>query len=312
MTGDRYYDALQRVVGSGILTRPADDVDLQYRLATQAASGSYQPPAALVEERQVPGTHGPVAVRIYRPLDDLGPGRPLLVWCHGGAWVGGDLDMPEADATAREVVVRAGAVVVSVDYRLAVDGTHFPVPLDDVLSAYDWAMDQVEMLGASPARVALGGASAGANLAAGACVRLRDERRAPARAVLAYPVVHPALPAASSELEQKLSLLSPAAAFHRDVLTPVVENYLGAPLAEATPYAMAGLADLAGLPPTLIINCEYDGLRASGEQFARQLTAARVPVRQVLAADVLHGHINAPWLPQAQQTYADIAAWVAE
>jgi acetyl esterase/lipase len=65
------------------------------------------------------------------------------------------------------------------------------------------------------------------------------------------------------------------------------------------------------MPPTLVINCEYDGLRASGEAFTAQLAEAGVEVEQLLAPDVLHGHINSPWLPQAQQSYADMAAWVA-
>jgi acetyl esterase/lipase len=90
----------------------------------------------------------------------------------------------------------------------------------------------------------------------------------------------------------------------------MIENYLGAPIAEATPYAMPGLGDLAGYPPTLVINCEYDPLRASGEAFVEELESAGVEVTQLLATDVLHGHINSPWLPQAQQSYADMASWL--
>ena len=84
-----------------------------------------------VHDRTVPGPHGPVPIRVYRPADARGVG---LVWLHGGAFHLGDLDMPEADVTSR-AVAGAGISVVSVDYRLAVGGVRFPVPSDDVLAA---------------------------------------------------------------------------------------------------------------------------------------------------------------------------------
>jgi acetyl esterase/lipase len=290
--------------------RRGGDPELVSRLEAQATTGSYVPPAALTEDLDLPGPHGPVRVRVYRP-GAAGAARPLLVWCHGGGFLGGDLDMPEADATARELAARAGAVVLSVDYRLAVQGVHYPVPLDDVHAAYVWAVEHADQLGAGTAAV-IGGGSAGANLAAGVAVRLRDEGAPPAGVMLLYPIGHPVLPPASPELAAKLDRLSSAHTFTAEAVKPVVENYLGAPDSEASPYAMAGIADLQGYPPTLIINCEYDGLRASGEAFAAALEAVGTPVTQLLAPDVLHGHINSPWLPQAQQSYADMAQWLAQ
>ena len=97
--------------------------------------------------RRSPGPHGPVPVRIYEPPAGERTGRPCLVWAHGGGFVGGDLDMREADWTAREVCARAGAVVVSVDYRLAVDGVCYPVPHDDTVAAVAWVRDNAEALG---------------------------------------------------------------------------------------------------------------------------------------------------------------------
>lgn len=285
------------------------DVELTTRLESQAAAGDYTPLDVFTEEAEAPGPHGPVRLRIYRPNADVG-GRPLLVWCHGGGWVGGDIDMPEADATARELCVRAGAVVVSVDYRLATQGVHYPVPHDDVYAAYSWAVARAEDLNARSSAV-IGGGSAGANLAAGVALRLRDEGTAPAGVLLLYPAVHPVLPPASDELASKLALLPSQHGFRPDVMKPVVENYVGGPLESTPTYAMPGLADdLCNYPPTLVINCEYDGLRASGEAFAAQLEAADVDVTQMLALDVLHGHINSPWLSQAQQSYADMADWL--
>lgn len=288
---------------------PDIDVELATRLEAQAASGDYMPLSVVSEEVEAPGPHGPVRLRVYQPDAD-GSERPLLVWCHGGGWVGGDLDMPEADATARELCVRAGAVVISVDYRLATQGVHYPVPHDDVYAAYGWASSRAAELAAT-SRVVIGGGSAGANLAAGVALRLRDDGDAPAGVMLLYPAVHPVLPPASEELADKLALLPSQHGFRPDLMKPVVENYLGGPLETCSPYAMPGIADdLGDYPPTLIINCEYDGLRASGEVFAAALEAAGVDVVQLLAQDVLHGHINSPWLPQAQQSYADMAAWL--
>jgi acetyl esterase/lipase len=300
---DPWFSALAQAY---LAPKPSDehyDGELVARLEDQVASGEYQGPAVAVENTAAPGPHGNVPLRVYN--GDRSQDGPVLVWCHGGGFLGGDLDMPEADATAREVAVRAGAVVVSVDYRLATHGVHFPVPHDDALAAYDWT---VERFG----RASIGGASAGANLAAGVSLRLRDEGRPPVSVVLLYPLVHPQLPPASDELREKLAKLPQQHAFRDAGFTPMVQNYLGAPWQEASPYAMAGLGALEGLPPHLIINCEYDGLRASGELYAEALSAAGVPVTQLLAPDVLHGHINSPWLPQAQQSYADMAQWLGE
>jgi acetyl esterase/lipase len=130
--------------------------------------------------------------------------------------------------------------------------------------------------------------------------------------LLVYPCVHARLPPASAELEAKLTGLTPIMAFAPEILTPTVENYLGAPVDDATPYAMPALGELAGLPPTLIINCEYDGLRASGEAYGTALAEAGVRVEVVCAPAVMHGHLNHPWLPAAQSSLATMAEWVRE
>jgi acetyl esterase/lipase len=102
--------------------------------------------------------------------------------------------------------VRAGAVVVSVDYRLAVGGVRFPVPHDDVVAAWRWVAAQASRLGVDPARLCLGGASAGGNLAAGAALRVREDGDAvrPARLLLVYSGLHPVLPEASPELVERI------------------------------------------------------------------------------------------------------------
>ena len=310
---DRYFErvvALQQRLIEDART-PTGDQELQARLTLpRPEEATYTPPPAQVVTRTVPGPEGGVTVRVYRPLT-AGTGRPLLVWCHGGAFLGGDLDMPEADAVARELTVGADAVVVSVDYRLCLGGVHYPAPSDDLIAAVLWTLEHAEGFGADPARIAIGGASAGACLAAGAALRLRDDGVPPASLVLAYPIVHPVLPPPSDELAGKLAGLSPAMAFAPEVIEPVMENFLGRASSAAPAYATPGVAkDLRGHPPTLIINCEYDGLRASGEAYAGQLLDDGVEVRTVLARGVAHGHLNRPALPETGRGLRDIGDWI--
>jgi acetyl esterase len=187
--------------------------------------------------------------------------------------------------------------VVSVDYRLAVDGVSYPVPHDDAVAAIAWVRDNADALGLDPERISVGGGSAGANLSAGAVLKLRDrDGWVPQTLVFAYGVAHPVLPPASRGLAAALAelppVLAPTAAGERDDFLTV--NYLGGPLSSADGYAMPALAQLEGLCPTLVINAEYDRLRASGEAFAAALALAGVDVRQVLVPGVLHAFLNQP------------------
>jgi acetyl esterase len=250
------------------------------------------PPAVDVRSDAAPGPHGPVPVRVYTPVGG-GADLPCLVWLHGGAFRMGDLDMPEADRTAREVCERAGAVVVSVDYRLCVGGVTYPVPHDDAVAAVRWVRDGAASLGVDPARISLGGASAGGNLATGAALKLRDEDGwVPAALLLAYTTLHAVVPAPSRTLAPLLEEIPPLLRFFPEVRRGITENYLGGPESRADGYAMPANAVLDGLCPVLLLNSEYDDLRASAEAFAGQLAVAGVDVRQVLARGMLHGFLN--------------------
>ncbi|GLY39975.1 hypothetical protein Amsp01_059980 [Amycolatopsis sp. NBRC 101858] len=227
---------------------------------------------------------GDVPVRIY------GTGSTCLVWLHGGAFRMGDLDMPEADRVARELAHRAGIVVVSVDYRLAVGGVAYPAPHDDVVAVLRWARDE---LGVD--RVCAGGASAGGNLAAGAALRLRDEDGwQPEVLALVYPVLHPLLPPAPASLVARMAEVPAILHFPPAEVRATTENYLGGPVSRADGYAMPGLAVLDGLCPTLVLTAEYDDLRVSGQVFAGQLAEAGVDVRHVVVPSMLHGFLNLP------------------
>jgi acetyl esterase len=261
-----------------------------------------------VRDQDIDGPRGSIGVRIYRqPTPRVEP-APALVWCHGGAFVFGDLDMPEADQTSRAVAARTGGTVISVDYRLVAEGANtYPVPLDDVVAAYAWAVDHAAELGSAPHRVALGGASAGGNLVCGATLRLRDTGGPlPPLLLPMYPIVHPELPPFSDDLSVKLAEVPPEHVFDPPRVIEMNSAYVGASAPDG--YAFAGLAaDLTGFPRTLIVNDEYDTLRASGEAFAEQLAAAGVDVRVVLVPGVLHGHLNLTGYPPALETFALMA-----
>ncbi|MFY9653878.1 MAG: alpha/beta hydrolase [Trebonia sp.] len=263
------------------------------------AHPDYQVPDVRVRSDVAPGPHGPVPVRVYDDGDGAGASasgtRPCLVWMHGGAFMAGSLDMPEADWTARELARRAGAVVVSVDYRLCNDGVHYPVPHDDVVAAVRWAGKSASSLGIDPGRVSVGGASAGANLAAGAALRLRDaDGQPPAGLIFAYGVAHSVIPPVSGEHAALMREVPAMLQFPPTATSFFNVNYLGGPVSEADGYAFPALADLRGLCPTLVLNAEYDDLRASGQAFAAALAAAGVDVRQVMATSMLHGFLNLP------------------
>ena len=257
-----------------------------------SVTGAPPPPEVATRDDAAPGPHGPVPVRVYLPAGDV-PDRPALVWVHGGAFRMGDLDMPEADWTARHMADRAGAVVVSVDYRLCVGGVSYPVPHDDVVAAVHWVRDNAVTLGIDPARISLGGASAGGNLAAGASLRLRDDDGwQPAALIAVYPVAHAVLPPLSAPLAAKMTEVPPLLRFLPRDTDAFTTNYLGGPLSTADGYAFPALGVLEGLAPTLVLNAEYDDLRASGEAFTAQLALAGVDVRQVLVPGMLHGFLN--------------------
>jgi acetyl esterase/lipase len=263
----------------------------------------------------------------------------VLVWLHGGAFMFGTLEMPEADEVGRRLSA-AGTTVVSVDYTLApldalealgpvepgegmptaeeiqaeldAAGPRAPYPVASLqtVAAFDWAVANAERFGASADRVVLGGASAGGNLAAGAGVRLRDRAVADPRAVvpralaLVYPVLHAPLPPANAELEGLLTGLPHALTFPPESTGAINRNYAGGvdPAELSEPYAFPGGRDMTGLFPTLIVTADRDRLRASAEAFASELALAGVNVRLVRLRGALHGYLNEVGHPAAEAT----------
>lgn len=273
-------------------------------------------PRVSTRDLQVPGPQGPVPVRVYAPAVAGGnapSSSPCLVWMHGGAFAMGDLDMPEADRTAREVCARADAVVVSVDYRLARDGVHYPVPLDDVVAAIRWVRDSGE-LPVDPHRISVGGASAGATLATGATLRLRDEDDwQPAALIPVYGMFHAVVPASTEAFKELMAGVPPLLRFTSEGTAEVTANYLGGPPESVDGYAMPILAGLEGLCPVLLIDAEHDDLRRSADLFATALAEAGVPLTRHLAPGMMHGLVNLPAeIEPVGEVFASMSARVAD
>lgn len=306
---DPFYAArLALLDGVDSYESAATDPEAARRLAAWGAlPDGYRSPDVVVEAAELPGPHGPVPVRVYRPLVPAGGGLlPLLVWCHGGAFVGGDLDMPEAHHTSAEIAARAPAVVVSVGYRLAVDGVHYPVPHDDVRAAFVGARRAAVGWGADPRRAALGGASAGGNLATGVAQHLRDDGEpGPSCLLLAYPALHARLPAGDDAAPGTAGLPT-LLRFAPGQVAWFSDNYAGP---GGGPYAFPADAGAHGLPPVTMVLSEYDDLRASGEVFARDLADTGGEVDLWVAPGAVHGHLNhGAVLPPAVETLDRFAA----
>ncbi|WIM99454.1 alpha/beta hydrolase fold domain-containing protein [Actinoplanes oblitus] len=257
-----------------------------------------------VDEPEIDG----VPARLYRV-----PGRAAeaaLVWVHGGAFVWGGLGMAEAHWTGLMLAAR-GVPVLSLDYRKALRGVRFPAASDDVLAGWAWAVNHPDRLGVPAGKMHLGGASAGGNLAAGVAKRLRDGAgRTPASVLLAYPAVHPELTgwdeAGLAAIRDQADAVYFSPAWIRDLSV----HYAGA-AGLTDPYAFPGVGDLVGTPPTLILNCERDTLRRSGELYAEQLRAAGAQVSAHLLPGAAHGTLNEPFSEAGSRTIELMKEWLA-
>lgn len=253
-----------------------------------------------VTDVTVPGPHGralPARAYIHPTTHTTGAG---LVWAHGGAFFGGHLDMPEANWVALELAAE-GVPVLSIDYSKCLGGVHYPAPSDDVLAAWSFALQNSEtLLGVKPDRLVLGGASAGATLAASAVRRLsRDVHgNKPAGLVLVYPALHPDSENPDSPIEPDGNALG------------ISTNYAGSHAALTNPDIFPGMGAGTGFPDTLIIACEFDGMRPSAERFEGVLLEAGVDVSYRLELGSDHGHINEPGHAGALRTIASMVTWI--
>jgi acetyl esterase len=273
-----------------IASMPPPPADSDPVAAARAATGTMfvhpSPPDVSVEDRSVPGLAGApdVPVRVYRPRSATNPAG-VLVYFHGGGFIAGSVD--SHDGTVRELAEGAGCVAVSVEYRLAPEHP-YPAPLDDCVAALQWVAAHASEIGGDPSRLAIGGDSAGGNLAAAVALRNRDEGGPRlALQLLVYPVIDVACATPSMTSNGTGYMLT------ADSMRWMWSTYLGGAAASNDPYACPSAAtDLAGLPPAHVITAEFDPLRDEGESYAAALRAAGVATEHVRYDGQIHGFFS--------------------
>ena len=248
-------------------------------------------PVAEVRDETVPGPGGYIPVRIYRP--DRPGVLPILVYAHGGGFVFCDLD--SHDGLCRDFANRLGAVVISVGYRLAPENP-WPAAAYDFTAATQWAHDNALAIGGDARRVAVGGDSAGGNLAAVTALMARDNAGPPIAAqLLIYPVI------AADFDNESYRLFGRGFYNPKPALKWYWDQYVPAPDDREHPYASPLRADLAGLPPAIVVAAGHDPLRDECLAYADALEAAGVFTVRCLFDGGIHGFMTMPMLDIAQE-----------
>jgi acetyl esterase/lipase len=243
------------------------------------ATGGTPEPVDQVENRTIPGSASEIPVRIYKPAG-AGP-HPILVFFHGGGFVIGDLD--SHDAACRALTNQAGCLTVAIDYRLAPEHK-FPAAVDDCYAAAKWVSEHARELGGDPARLAVGGDSAGGNLSAVVAILARD-RGGPKIAfqLLVYPATDMACNTYSHKTFTDYFLTDRSIRYF-------LGHYLRGEGDRKDPAASPALAsNHKNLPPALVITAEFDPLRDEGEAYGELLRKAGVPVTVTRYDGMIHG-----------------------
>ena len=255
------------------------------------------PPVAAVRDLA-----GPVPLRSYRPAGAVSDAvLPVLVYFHGGGWTIGDLDTH--DVLCRQLANASGAAVVSVDYRMGPEN-RFPAALDDCVAAVRWVRHQAAALSIDPARLALGGDSAGGNLAAVTAIVLRDAGDpAPLFQLLIYPATDMRAVAPSHRTNgQGFLLTADSIAYYRGHYIERHEEWSDW---RASPLLAP---DLSGLPPALVLTAGFDPLRDEGRQFADALSRAGTTAQYVCFERQIHGFITMGRVIDEANTAVDLCA----
>jgi len=250
-------------------------------------TGSWPPiPMAAVRAVEIPGQGGPIPGRLYLPTNlPGGVPAPLLLYFHGGGWVIGDLDTH--DGVCRFLAAAAGTAVLSVDYRLAPEHP-FPAPVEDAWAAFAWALTNADELGIDPARIAVGGDSAGGNMAAVVSLLARAGGGAmPAMQLLIYP------PTDSAGDLPSRNLFSTGFLLTKGDMDAFEAHYLPPGTDPTDPRVSILLApDLRGLPPAYVATAGFDPLRDEGEAYALRMREAGVQVALRRHPGLIHNFAN--------------------
>ncbi|MGN6215509.1 MAG: alpha/beta hydrolase [Solirubrobacterales bacterium] len=273
------------------------------RLEAEIVSPPRPIPMARVEPLQIPSAAGAIGARLYvPPVAAASEPRPLLVYYHGGGWVIGDLDTH--DNPCRFLAAHSGATVLAVDYRLAPEHP-FPAAAEDAWAAYAWAVDSTAELGADRARIGVGGDSAGANLAAGVCLRAREESAPPpTMQMLIYPPTQVGEDSPSRQLFREGFLLT------RRSMDFFEETYLPNQADRDDPrVSLLRAGDLSGLSPAYVATAGFDPLRDEGEAYALRMRDAGVRVTLRRHPGLVHTFANLTAIcPSARWAMLEAAA----
>jgi acetyl esterase len=270
-----------------------------YNVSRRALCGELEPVENIFHI--CPAERGVPRLTVFRPRGFReGDRLPALVYLHGGGWSLGSLATYEP--LCRQLANAANMVVIWVEYRLAPEHP-FPAAYDDTLAAWRWIQQNHHELGADPAHIAIGGDSAGGNLAAAACLRLKAQGEAmPWRQVLLYPCLDLS---ASMPSHRKLGegylLTSVLYAWYR-------QNYLAGANPDDIRLSPLFADDLTGLPSTILLYAGFDPLRDEAVAYATKLTLAGVRVETLYFADMIHGFLTMGGaIPAANVAVARIA-----
>jgi acetyl esterase len=277
-----------------------------YYQAARPVTNPEPPELARVEPLSIPAPHGTIPARIYTPKQPRKANglAPCLVFFHGGGWVIGDLE--SHDVVCRKLADEGELIVISVDYRLAPEHK-FPAAVDDAILAATWIADNAAKLGIDPARLSVGGDSAGGNLAAVVALAARDGNGASiAGQVLIYPATDFAMTHPShSEAETSILLTHTVIKWFRDHYlngTADVHDWRASPARANT---------LIGLPPAYVLTAGADPLRDEGDEYAERLKQAGVPVTYRHFPGQFHGFFTmGKLLQQANVAASEIGAWL--
>lgn len=271
------------------------------QLARRAWSGT---PAQVQqwEDFSIPGAGGPIRVRVYRQ----GPDRPVLIWYHGGGFVAGSIEAQ--DPVYRLLAIRSGCAVLAVDYRLAPEDP-FPAAVDDAYAVLGWVTAHGWERGLDSTRIAVGGDSAGANLATVAVRRARDRgARLPQFQTLVYPVTD------ATMSRESYAAFADGYMLTRRHMEWYFAQYLPPGTDPRNPDVSPLFApSLGGVSPAFVMTAEYDPLRDEGEAYAGRLRDAGVEVTLARCPGLVHGFFSMGGIvPAAYRAVCDVAGAVRE